>query len=168
MRLTKQYAYAFLASLKKEDKLPMYDELQEISKLLDELGDYVSTVEFVPEELEYFSGILADEFHPLAVNLTRILAEDGLLSRLDTVIEDYRFGLVEEEILTEVKVSSAKPLSEKFKEKLKELIQESWTTDFMLNFTVDSDLIGGVRLEVNNAVIDTTFRSRINQILREV
>ncbi|MDN6161593.1 MAG: ATP synthase F1 subunit delta [Atopostipes sp.] len=168
MRLTKQYAYAFLASLEKEEKLPMYDELKKISEILDGHEDYISILEFIPEEMEHFNEILAEDFHPLAVNLIHVLAQDGLLGRLDTVIEDYRFGLVEEEILTEVSVSSAKPLSTKFKEKLKELIQESWTTDFMLNFTVDSDLIGGVRLEVNNAVIDTTFRSRINQILREV
>lgn len=168
MRLTRQYAYGFLASVADEEKLPMYYELKKIDDLLVDLGEYVSIVEFIPEEMENFSEILADKFHPLAVNFIRVLVQDGLLSRLDTIIEDYRFGLVEAELLAEVNVSSAQPLSEAFKEKIKQLIQENWTTDFMLNFTVDSDLIGGVRLEVNNAVIDTTFRSRINQILREV
>lgn len=168
MRLTRQYAYGFLASVADEEKLPMYYELKKIDDLLVDLGEYVSIVEFIPEEMENFSEILADKFHPLAVNFIRVLVQDGLLSRLDTIIEDYRFGLVEAELLAEVNVSSAQPLSEAFKENIKQLIQENWTTDFMLNFTVDSDLIGGVRLEVNNAVIDTTFRSRINQILREV
>ena len=168
MRLTRQYAYGFLASVADEEKLPMYYELKKIDDLLVDLEEYVSIVEFIPEEMENFSEILADKFHPLAVNFIRVLVQDGLLSRLDTIIEDYRFGLVEAELLAEVNVSSAQPLSEAFKENIKQLIQENWTTDFMLNFTVDSDLIGGVRLEVNNAVIDTTFRSRINQILREV
>lgn len=168
MRLTRQYAYGFLASVADEEKLPMYYELKKIDDLLVDLEEYVSIVEFIPEEMDNFSEILADKFHPLAVNFIRVLVQDGLLSRLDTIIEDYRFGLVEAELLAEVNVSSAQPLSEAFKENIKQLIQENWTTDFMLNFTVDSDLIGGVRLEVNNAVIDTTFRSRINQILREV
>lgn len=168
MRLTKRYAYGLLASLESEEKLPIYYELKEISELLANLEDYVSIVEFIPEEIDYFTKVLAGEFHPLAVNFVDVLAQDGLLGRLDTVIEDYRFGLVESGILTKVSVSSARPLSEKFKEKIQHLIQENWTKDFMLNYNVDSNLIGGVRLEVNNAVIDTTFRSRINQILREV
>lgn len=168
MRLTKQYAYGLLAALSEDEKLAMYHELKKINDLLEELEDYVSIVEFIPEEMGQLSKILDGEFDPLAINFVHVLVQDGLLSRLGTVIEDYRFGLVEEEILTEVSISSAKPLSDRFKEKIKELINRNWTTDFMLNFKVDSDLLGGVRLEVNNAVIDTTFRSRINQILREV
>lgn len=168
MRLTKQYAYGFLASLADDAKLPIYYELKQINELLVDLVEYVSIIEFIPEEMENFSEILDGKFDPLVVNFIKVLVQDGLLSRLDTITEDYRFGLVEAELLTEVNVSSAKSLSVAFKENIKKLIQENWTTDFMLNFTVDSDLIGGVRLEVNNAVIDTTFRSRINQILREV
>ena len=136
MRLTRQYAYGFLASVADEEKLPMYYELKKIDDLLVDLGEYVSIVEFIPEEMDNFSEILADKFHPLAVNFIRVLVQDGLLSRLDTIIEDYRFGLVEAELLAEVNVSSAQPLSEAFKENIKQLIQENWTTDFMLNFTV--------------------------------
>lgn len=168
MRLTRQYAYGFLASVADEEKLPIYDELVKISNLFIDLEEYVSIVEFIPEEMDNFTEILSGEFHPLVVNFVRVLAQDSLLSRLSTIVEDYRFGLIEADILADVKVSSAVPLSTEFKEKIEKLIQDNWTTDFMLNFTVDSDLIGGIRLEVNNAVIDTTFRSRINQILREV
>lgn len=168
MRLTRQYAYGFLASVADEEKLPMYYELVKMDELFSDLKEYVSIVEFIPEEMDNFTDILSGEFHPLAVNFIRVLAQDSLLSRLSTIVEDYRFGLVEADILADVKVSSAAPLSTEFKEKIEKLIQDNWTTDFMLNFTVDRDLIGGVRLEVNNAVIDTTFRSRINQILREV
>lgn len=168
MRLTRQYAYGFLASIPEEDRLKMYYELQEISEVLAELEGYVAVVEFIPEEMDKLSELLGDAFHPLAVNFLRVLAQDSLLNRLDTIVEDYRFGLVEAGLLVEVNVSSAAPVSEAFKEKIGQLIQENWTTDYILNFTVDSSLIGGVRLEANNAVIDTTFRSRINQILREV
>ncbi len=168
MRLTRQYAYGFLASVPTEDKLTMYYELQRLSEVLAELEGYVAVVEFIPEEMEKLGELLGDDFHPLAINFLRVLAQDSLLNRLDTIVEDYRFGLVEAGLLVEVKVSSAAPVSAAFKEKIAQLIQENWTTDYILNFTVDSDLIGGVRLEANNAVIDTTFRSRINQILREV
>lgn len=168
MRLTRQYAYGFLASVAEEEKVSMYYELREVSDLFADLGEYVSIVEFVPEEMEHLTEFLDEAYHPLIVNFIRVLVQDGLLSRLDTIVEDYRFGLVEEGLFVEVEIASASPLSQEFKEKIKQLIQENWTAHYMLNFTVNSDLIGGVRLEANNAVIDTTFRSRINQILREV
>ena len=168
MRLTRQYAYGFLASVSDEDKLSIYYELQKTTEILTDLENYVSILEFDPEEMEKFSELLGDEFRPLVINFLRVLAQDGLLNRLDTITEDYRFGLVEEDLLVEVSVSSASPLSEEFKNKIGQLVQENWTKSYMIDFTVNSDLIGGVRLEANNAVIDTTFQSRINQILREV
>jgi F0F1-type ATP synthase, delta subunit (mitochondrial oligomycin sensitivity protein) len=47
-------------------------------------------------------------------------------------------------------------------------VQQRWGENSMIYYQIDKNLIGGIRLEVNGAVIDTTFRSRIDQIIREV
>lgn len=168
MRLTKQYAYGLYASLPDELKVPMYHELEQIINIFDNVPEYVNIIAYDVEEFRYLRKMLADEVHPLLVNLLEVLAEDGLLNRLDTIAEDYQMLLVEANLLYDVKVSSATTLSSAFKNHIEELIQQRWGQDYLLTYKVDKQLIGGVRLEVNDAVVDTTFRSRIDQILREV
>ena len=102
------------------------------------------------------------------LNFLEVLAEDRLLSQLDTVIEDYRLVLVENNLLFEVKVYSSKPLSDHTQNQLVEMIESRWGKDYLIDYRVDPKTLGGLKLEVNGAVIDTTFRSRIDQIIREV
>lgn len=168
MRLTKQYASGFLATLPEELMVPMYYELKKMSSIFEKSTDYINIVEFDLEEFDQFRKILKDEFHPLLINFLEVLAQDGLLNRLDTIIEDYELSLIEANVLFDVRVTSARELSADFKEKIEKLVQERWGNNYLLAFKVDKALIGGVRLEVNEAVVDTTFRSRIDQILRGV
>lgn len=168
MRLTKQYAYGLLASAPEELYMPIYHELKTINEVLKAETSYVNIIEFDREEFKELREILKEDYQPLLINFLEVLAEDGLLNRLDTIVEDYQYGLIEENVLYEAEVASATPLSSEFKEKIKQFIGQRWGENYLLDFTVDEKLIGGVRLQINDAVIDTTFRSRINQILREV
>lgn len=168
MRLTKQYAEGLLQAAPLEEKVSIYYELIQLCESLKRTNDYVTFLEFEPEEMAHFRELLIDEYHPLTINFLEVLAEDGMLHRLETILIDYQNGLIEENLLQEVKVYSAAPLSQNLKEKIEQMIQLNWGSDYLLDFYVNRDLIGGIRLEVNDAVIDTTFRSRINQILREV
>ena len=168
MRLTKQYAYALMTSIPDEDSVTYYHELTRMVKVFDNLPDYVSLVEFRPEEFFSIRSILADEVEPLLINFLEVLAHDRMLSQLDTVAEDYRIVLVEENLLYDVRVFSAVSLGSSIKNQLEQLVERRWGSDYLINYVVDKKILGGLRLEVNGAVIDTTFRSRIDQIIREV
>ncbi len=168
MRLTKQYAHAFFAAMQDARSVGFYHELIRVAKILNNLPDYVTLVDFKPEKFSLIREALEAEFDPLLVNFLEVLAQDGLLSRLNTIIEDYRLLLVEENLLYDVKVYSANPLKEESKRHIEKLVENRWGTDYLIDYRVDRKNIGGIRLEVNGAVIDTTFRSRIDQIIREV
>ena len=144
MRLTKQYAYALLKSTSKEESVTVYKELIKITDLFKQFPEYVGLIEFQTEEF------------------------NRLLSQLETVVEDYRLVLVENNLLFEVKVHSSKPLSDHTQNQLVEMIESRWGKDYLIDYRVDPKTLGGLKLEVNGAVIDTTFRSRIDQIIREV
>src|SRR5699024_7812527 len=104
----------------------------------------------------------------MLINFLEVITEEGMLHRLATITDDYYLTLVEENILFDVQVYSAKPLGEQTKNQIEILVHQRWGEDSMIHYQIDKNLIGGIRLEVNGAVIDTTFRSRIDQIIREV
>ena len=168
MRLTKQYANAFFEAMQDARSVEYYHELIRVARVLDNLPDFVTLVDFKPEKFSLIRETLEEGFNPLIVNFLEVLAQDGLLSRLNTIIEDYRMLLVEENLMFDVTVHSAVPLNEKSKAHIEEIVKNRWGMDYLIDYKVDRKNIGGIRLEVNGAVIDTTFRSRIDQIIREV
>lgn len=168
MRLTKQYAYALLTSIPDEDSVDLYYELTRVVNLFGNVPEYVHMVEFQPEEFAGIRDILSDEISPLLTNFLEVLAQDRVLGRLKTITEDYRLILVEENLLYDVKIFSAVSLSSESKNQIEQLVEKRWGSNYLLNYIVDKKILGGIRLEVNGAVIDTTFRSRIDQIIREV
>lgn len=168
MRLTKQYAYALLTSTPTENAYSIYQELVRIGKILNKTPEYSGFIDFQPEEFDSFRSMLGEEVNPIVVNFLEVLAEDGMLTQLDTVAEDYRLALVEEDLLFDVKVYSAESLSESREKHILGLIEARYGSDYLVDFRVDKTVLGGIKLEVNGAVIDTTFRSRIDHIIREV
>ena len=168
MRLTKQYANAFFEAMQDARSVEYYHELTRVADILDNLPEYVTLTDFKPEKFSLIRKELEEGFDSILVNFLEVLAQDGLLSRLNTIIEDYRILLVEENLLFDVTVHSAVTLSETSKTHIEEIVKNRWGTDYLIDYKVDRKNIGGIRLEVNGAVIDTTFRSRIDQIIREV
>ena len=168
MRLTKQYAHAFLAAIQDADSVEFYHELARVAQIFTHLREYISLVDFKPEKFSIIRELLDDEFDILLINFLEVLAQDGMLSRVSTILEDYRIILVEENLLYDVEVQSAHPLSDKSKQHIEEVVKNRWGADYLINYVVNKRNLGGIRLEVNGAIIDTTFRSRIDQIIREV
>ena len=95
MRLTKQYANALLKSTSKEEAVAVYKELINVTDLFEQFPEYIGLIEFQTEEFETVRSIFAEKVEPLVLNFLEVLAEDRLLSQLETVIEDYRLVLVE-------------------------------------------------------------------------
>lgn len=168
MRLTKQYAYALLNSVSEDEAVSIYYELKRMTEIFKQAPDYVSVLEFQPEEFKTVRDLLTDDLDEKTLNLLEVLAQDRLLSQLETVAEDYRLVLIEENLLFNVKVYSAKPLEESKKEDILKMVESRWGNNYTTEFVVEKNILGGIRLEINGAVIDTTFRSRIDQIIREV
>src|SRR5699024_658541 len=168
MRLTKQYAYALLASVSEGSSIDVLFQLQELTRILKDSEQYVHALDVKAEDFQNLRAILSDGFDPIVINFLEVIAEEGMLHRLETITEDYYLILVEENILFDVQVYSANSLGEQTKTQIETLVHNRWGENSMIHYQIDKNLIGGIRLEVNGAVIDTTFRSRIDQIIREV
>lgn len=168
MRLTKQYAYALLASIPADSSIDVWFQLQELTQIFKQSDQYVHALDVKAESFQNLRTILNGQFDAMVINFLEVITEEGMLHRLETITEDYYLILVEENILFDVQVYSANPLGEQIKNQIESLIYNRWGENSMIHYQINKNLIGGIRLEVNGAVIDTTFRSRIDQIIREV
>lgn len=94
-----------------------------------------------------------------------LLNNEGLLRYLETIINKFLEKVKAENKILDVVVESADELTESEKNEIKEIIAKRFGSNKLnIKFVVRKDLIGGVRILVNNYLIDASFLKYINQL----
>lgn len=132
-----------------EDRVLNYlHDMQVIQDSLHLIQNNISLLKENPAEFETVHGELTKRFDELVASFEEDALEAGVFHR--------------------VAIYSAEPLSETMREKILAQVEERWGTKYLVDYHVDPSLLGGIRLEVDEAVFDTTYRSRLDQLAREV
>ncbi len=98
-------------------------------------------------------------------NVVKFLARKHLLLKKDAIILQLRKIINDEEGIVAARVSSAKKLKEEIKRDLIHFLKKRYTAkEIYLSEEVEEKLLGGVRIEVNNEVIDLTLKNKIAKL----
>jgi F-type H+-transporting ATPase subunit delta len=65
-------------------------------------------------------------------------------------------------------VTSARPLTTEQRASVSKSLSTSYGRDVLVNAEVDESIIGGIRIQVGDDVMDGTVSSRLNQLRREL
>ena len=65
-------------------------------------------------------------------------------------------------------VTAAVPLSTAQQERLTDMLSRSYGRTIQVNITVDPAVVGGLRIQVGNEVVDGTILSRLEEARRRV
>ncbi len=114
------------------------------------------------------SQLLEGKVAPVTLRLARqaVLAARGL--RFDAVLEEYGELAAKrrEELVAHVVV--ALPMEEAHRERLSQALSQQYGKPVHLNVDVDPDVIGGVRVEIGDEVIDGTIARRLDDARRRI
>lgn len=115
----------------------------------------------------YFAskGKTAGELPEINSKVVRFLARRRLLSKSPDILERLNkiINQAEEKII--VNVSSVKKLKEELKKELTFFLKERYRAkEIILIETLDEKLLGGIRLEVNDEIIDLTAKNKIKKL----
>jgi F-type H+-transporting ATPase subunit delta len=150
-------------------------------RLADELFSFSRTVQANPELREALSdparsradkaGLLQDLLGGKALPATVALAEQALAGTYRTVVgalENYRRVAAQArgEYVATVRVVA--PLDESERDRLTRALSRQYGRDIHLNEIVDPAVLGGVRVEIGDDVIDGTVSSRLDDARRKL
>ena len=166
--ITSRYAEA-LYSLKKDENrlLESQKEVKELRKIFIENPDFVSLLNSSYKTLEEKHQIVDD---------TLVGVDDEIKSLIKIVISNHRANLIveifddfnslvnESRGVLEGLVYSAEKLSESQLEKLNKTISEVEARDTELKNIVDSTLIGGVKVVINDHIYDGSIKHHIENM----
>ncbi len=111
---------------------------------------------------------LPDDIPPDMVNLLKLLVQEedlDLLPRLPVAMAQINTGQLRP---VSAEVTSAVELTDGEKTALRKKLGKEFDTELIISFSVDPDLMGGLRVRVGDRLIDTSIASRLAALRESV
>jgi F-type H+-transporting ATPase subunit delta len=147
------------------------DELFELSGIVDGNPDLRSALSDPARTVDDKSALVDSLLDGKALPATVTLAKQSLAGTYRTVtnaLAAYRrvAAQTQSEIVATVRV--ARPMGQADQSRLAEILGRQYFTTVHLNVVVDPDVLGGVRVEIGDDVIDGTILGRLDDARRRV
>jgi F-type H+-transporting ATPase subunit delta len=151
----------------------MLEEVKSVSEALRENEDMTRLMnhpKIVKEDKiafieEIFKGRVSDEL----VGLMRMIVEKDHYNEMDAVFTYFIDQVKEYRNIGTAYVTSAVELSEAQKAAVeKRLLETTKYVQFEMHFEVDSALIGGMVIRIGDRVVDSSIRSKLYDLTREL
>lgn len=103
--------------------------------------------------------------HESLRGVVKFLAKKRFLSKSKDILNNLDQIINKENGVVMVRVSSARKLDEETKTHIKHSLKKRYSAkEIILHETKDENLLGGVRIEAKDEIIDLTARNKINQL----
>ena len=166
-QIARPYASALLDLAQGENQLAQVETgLSDISRLIGESDDFSrylrSPVISGDVKASTLEAILKTaKVNPLVGNFLRLVARNGRLFALDTIIAVFRELAAAARGEATADVTSAAPLSDAQAKALAETLKAKLGKTVTLNQFVDPSLIGGLQVKVGSQMIDSSLKTKL-------
>lgn len=113
---------------------------------------------------EIFVAVCGEQVDAHGQNLIKVMAENGRLTALPDVCEQFFILKKEHEKQIDVEVISASELSDEQLANIGSKLEVRLERKVKLNCSVDETLLGGVIIRAGDLVIDNSARGRLNRL----
>lgn len=105
------------------------------------------------------------DLHDVLKNSVEILSKKKMLSKSDDILEKLEEIVDHKEGVTRAKVTSKNKLHKDEIKEIEEILKKKYKAkDIYLDIQEDKKLIGGVKIEVGDEIIDFSLRNGIDQL----
>jgi F-type H+-transporting ATPase subunit delta len=167
-KISVRYSRAlFQLSVEKKLLDMVFQDMIFISELcrLDEIKEIIESPIIIPsKKKKIFHAILEKNIENITLSLVDLLIKNGRESYLPAVARVFRDNTLKFKGITETWLTTAVPVDDKIKTQITELISSVFKTKVELKENIDSSIIGGFILKVNDNYIDASVKNKLRKI----
>ena len=166
----KRYAQAAIAIARDDDAIAQWRaDLDDVAAVL---ADSDAAAWFaaprIPVADRQAAAARALEVGPLALNLARLLIAKGRTLEAREIADAFNRLADEHEGLAQAEITTAVPLRDDQVAAMEQRLGEALGKQITATAAVDSDIIGGVVLRIDDHLIDGSVRSRLRRLRQEL
>ncbi len=172
--VSKTYGDALFEVALEQNRLEEYkEEAVAVRKAMEENPDLLKLMthpKIVKEEkIKIIEEIFAGKVSAELVGLLRMIVDKGHFLEADAVLEYFIDAVKEYENIGTAYVTSAMELSEAQKAAVeKRLLETTKYVKFEMHYAVDAALIGGMVIRIGDRVVDSSVRTKLYDLTREL
>ena len=172
--VSKTYGDALFALAVEEHMVDqLYEEAQAVAQILRENTELTRLMNHPKIEKEEKIKIITDIFTGKVseelVGLLRMIVDKGHFEQVDSVFTYFIDEVKEYKNIGTAYVTSAMELSDAQKAAVeKRLLETTKYVKFEMHYDVDSELIGGMVIRIGDRVVDSSVRTKLYDLTREL
>lgn len=128
----------------------------------------VSPIIVPSKKKSIFFSILNKNVEPVTISLVDLLIKNGREDHLPAVARVFRDETLKYRGITETNLTTAVPVNEKIKKQIIDLVSTIFKTKVDLKETIDTEIIGGFILKVNDNYIDASVRNKLRRVKKSL
>ncbi len=165
--IARPYAEALFKATPVADQAAWLEQAQVLSQVASDLQlrAFADNPRVTQEQVfDVITGAAKVSLAPAMANFLRTVLENGRLAALPLMAEQYQ-ALVQSRLgVYEARVVSAYPITDAQVAEVLEPLSKRFGRTLTAKVEVDADLIGGVRVEVGDEVLDTSVKARLERM----
>jgi F-type H+-transporting ATPase subunit delta len=166
------YAEALFGAAKNAGRLaPVHEALADFATAVAESPELRSVLRNPQLESSQKAAILADlagDGQPLFANFLQLTAEKGRAGELEDIAKEFERLMAREERRLTVELTTARELSDTEAKAIVKQIEDAAGRKVEATRSVDSDLIGGIVLNVGSYRLDASVKGRLERLRHQL
>ena len=165
--IARPYAAALFQSSTAADGAQLVAQLDALAGIAGDAGlrQFASDPKVTDEQVfKLVSGLAGSDLSPKLTNLLTVVIDNGRLSVLPEIASQFRTLVNDRGGVSDAHIVSAFPLDAAQQADLAKVLEKRFGRQLKTSVSVDSSLIGGVRVTVGDEVLDTSIVARLEQM----
>ena len=155
--------------ISKEEILSNLNDIAQTIEGSKELSDLVNNPSVSVEEKQIvICKLFQNRVMPVVYNFLFSLNLKKRLNIIGEIAQEFRKELEEMKNIVRVDVTSAIELNDERKNDIRNRIADKLQKDVIVNWGVDSDIIGGLVLNINETIVDNSIRHRLENLSKNI
>jgi F-type H+-transporting ATPase subunit delta len=167
-KISVRYARALFQSAAEKKQLDkVFTDMLYISEIcrINDVKEVLESPTIIPSKKKtILHAILEKNIEKITLSLVDLLIKNGRESYLPAVARVFRDETLKYRGITETYLTTAVTVNNKIKKQISDLVSSVFKTKVDLIENVDSEIIGGFILKVNDNYIDASVRNKLRKI----